>query len=37
MFSYKKLKEGNYTFEGTYKDHMEEIAEYLNIRLKSII
>ena len=37
MFAYKKLKNGNYTFEGAYYQHMEDVGEYLNMRFKSVL
>jgi len=33
FFTYKKSKNGNYTFEGVFKDHLEIVLEYLNSRL----
>ena len=34
LFSYKKQKDGNYTFEGIVKDHLDLLFGYLKMRLK---
>ena len=31
------MKGGNYTFEGVFKNHLENVFQYLNMRLKSFI
>lgn len=36
LFTYKKLKDGNYTFEGIFKHMLDDVKDYLNIRYSCI-
>ena len=32
LFNYKQMKDGNYTFEGMFKNFLDDAKEYFNMR-----